>query len=91
LPGEIHTLFVLHLGGVLSGGDRGHARTEDSRNGDVRLVPIMVGHPSPSQLQQLNTVLEPYWHDPETFFIVSSDFCHWYVSPLLLPHVITSR
>lgn len=40
-------------------------------------MPIMVGNPSSSDLVELNKVLEPYWRDPETFFVISSDFCHW--------------
>ncbi|WWC65628.1 AmmeMemoRadiSam system protein B [Kwoniella dejecticola CBS 10117] len=44
---------------------------------DLALVPILVGHPSPAKLSQLSEVLSRYWQDDETFFVISSDFCHW--------------
>jgi AmmeMemoRadiSam system protein B len=48
-----------------------------SRQEDLRLVPILVGQSSAQQGAQLVKVLEPYFRDPETYFIISSDFCHW--------------
>lgn len=47
---------------------------------DVKLVPLLVGHPPASQVDAISATLAPYWDDPGTFFIVSSDFCHWYVT-----------
>ncbi|WWC73463.1 AmmeMemoRadiSam system protein B [Kwoniella pini CBS 10737] len=44
---------------------------------DLTLVPILVGHPSTSKLTQLSEILSKFWKDDETFFIISSDFCHW--------------
>ncbi|OCF43473.1 hypothetical protein I317_02622 [Kwoniella heveanensis CBS 569] len=44
---------------------------------DLRLVPILVGHPSRDTSDKLSEVLAKYWQDEETFFIISSDFCHW--------------
>ncbi|ODN78410.1 AmmeMemoRadiSam system protein B [Cryptococcus amylolentus CBS 6039] len=44
---------------------------------DISLVPILVGHPSASTSRNLSAALEPYWSDPSTFFVISSDFCHW--------------
>jgi len=49
------------------------------RRGDLRLVPILVGQASAETGSKLAQVLEPYFKDPETYFIVSSDFCHWSV------------
>lgn len=46
---------------------------------DVKLVPLLVGHPPASQTEPISAALAKYWDDPETFFIISSDFCHWYV------------
>ncbi|KAK4685780.1 MEMO1 family protein, partial [Tremellales sp. Uapishka_1] len=39
----------------------------------VKLVPLLVGRAS----RGVAAVLAEYWHDEKTFFIVSSDFCHW--------------
>ncbi|WWC93045.1 AmmeMemoRadiSam system protein B [Kwoniella dendrophila CBS 6074] len=44
---------------------------------DLSLVPILVGHPTHDTLTKLSHVLAKYWQDEETFFIISSDFCHW--------------
>ncbi|WVQ79438.1 AmmeMemoRadiSam system protein B [Cryptococcus sp. DSM 104549] len=44
---------------------------------DLKLVPILVGHPSAATAQKLSEVLEEYWADEGTFFVISSDFCHW--------------
>jgi predicted class III extradiol MEMO1 family dioxygenase len=55
----------------------------DKRQEDLRLVPILVGQASAQQGAQLVKVLEPYFKDPETYFIISSDFCHWQVHPSL--------
>ncbi|AFR95390.1 hypothetical protein C343_03487 [Cryptococcus neoformans C23] len=44
---------------------------------DLKLVPILVGHPSASTSVKLSEALAKYWQDDETFFVISSDFCHW--------------
>jgi hypothetical protein len=49
------------------------------RRDDLRLVPILVGQASEETGAKLAKVLEPYFKDPETYFIISSDFCHWSV------------
>jgi predicted class III extradiol MEMO1 family dioxygenase len=41
------------------------------------LVPIMVGHLRNESYIQYAKTLQPLLDDPQTFFIVSSDFCHW--------------
>lgn len=44
---------------------------------EVPIVPIMVGQLS-SQLQvDYGAVFAPYLANPENFFVISSDFCHW--------------
>lgn len=58
---------------------------------DLRLVPILVGHTSAEQGAELVKVLEPYFKDPETYFIISSDFCHWYIPPSLSGLYLTNR
>lgn len=44
---------------------------------DVKLVPLLVGHPREDKMEAISAALSKYWNDEETFFIVSSDFCHW--------------
>ncbi|CCU99367.1 unnamed protein product [Malassezia sympodialis ATCC 42132] len=44
---------------------------------DVRVVPILVGSLSPSVAEEYAKILQPFAADPNTMFIVSSDFCHW--------------
>jgi AmmeMemoRadiSam system protein B len=47
------------------------------RRDDLKLVPLIVGHPSGNNSEKVVSALEKYWKDSETFFIISSDFCHW--------------
>ncbi|KAL7424910.1 hypothetical protein Q5752_000597 [Cryptotrichosporon argae] len=44
---------------------------------DLRLVPLLVGHPADAQASPLCAALAKLWADDATFFVVSSDFCHW--------------
>ena len=46
------------------------------------LVPIMVGATIASKEKEYGRLLAPYVANPENLFIISSDFCHWY-----LPHL----
>ena len=41
------------------------------------LVPIMVGHTSPTSERNIGNILAPYLADPSNAFVVSSDFAHW--------------
>lgn len=43
----------------------------------IRIVPILVGSISTSSEARFGSLLAPYLQDPETIFVVSSDFCHW--------------
>jgi AmmeMemoRadiSam system protein B len=43
----------------------------------VKVVPIMVGKVTPETGKMYGTILSKYLKDPATFFVVSSDFCHW--------------
>ncbi|KAJ1674918.1 hypothetical protein EV182_002302, partial [Spiromyces aspiralis] len=43
----------------------------------VKLVPILVGNLSYESEQAFGKLLAPYLQDPESIFIISSDFCHW--------------
>jgi len=44
---------------------------------DIKLLPLMVGHVADKQLSTYGTVLSKYMKDPETLFVISTDFCHW--------------
>lgn len=53
-------------------------RTNSCRaSSDITVVPILVGSISQSQQEAYGTILAPYFADPENFFVISSDFCHW--------------
>ncbi|AEO60163.1 hypothetical protein MYCTH_2309073 [Thermothelomyces thermophilus ATCC 42464] len=41
------------------------------------IVPILVGNASEQEEKSWGELLSPYLKDPETAWIVSSDFCHW--------------
>jgi predicted class III extradiol MEMO1 family dioxygenase len=53
------------------------ARPSLNTRRDVRLVPLIVGHPSSQNAARVSDALAKYWADLETFFVISSDFCHW--------------
>ncbi|GAA5891600.1 hypothetical protein JCM6882_004525 [Rhodosporidiobolus microsporus] len=44
---------------------------------DIQIVPILVGSISTTSEQKYGALLAPYLADPSTFFVISSDFCHW--------------
>lgn len=44
---------------------------------DLSIVPILVGATSTSKEAHFGKILAPYLADPENFFVISSDFCHW--------------
>lgn len=46
-------------------------------NPHLQIVPIMVGHVSQAAQASYGKILAPYLADPKTFFVISSDFCHW--------------
>lgn len=43
----------------------------------IKLVPIVVGQLSVETASALGKVISTYLQDPGTFFVISSDFCHW--------------
>lgn len=47
------------------------------RDADVKVVPIVVGSLSEEKEKQFGRVLSSWIGDGETFWVVSSDFCHW--------------
>merc|ERR1719277_1639708 len=41
------------------------------------IVPILVGDPGKKGELEVAKILAPYMLNPENFFVISSDFCHW--------------
>jgi AmmeMemoRadiSam system protein B len=48
---------------------------------DITIIPILVGAINKSKETAFGELLAPYLAAPDTFFVISSDFCHWYVYP----------
>ncbi|KAF2071349.1 hypothetical protein CYY_007327 [Polysphondylium violaceum] len=44
---------------------------------NITIVPIMVGNLNTELEENYGTLLAPYFDNPENFFVISSDFCHW--------------
>ncbi|GAA5864218.1 hypothetical protein JCM8547_001296 [Rhodosporidiobolus lusitaniae] len=44
---------------------------------DIQVVPVLVGSISTATEKEYGALLAPYLADPSTFFVISSDFCHW--------------
>jgi hypothetical protein len=44
---------------------------------DISIVPILVGAISKAKEKFYGSLLAPYLARPDTFFVISSDFCHW--------------
>jgi AmmeMemoRadiSam system protein B len=42
-----------------------------------QLVPVLVGSLAPADAERYGKALAPYLADPQSVFVVSSDFCHW--------------
>jgi AmmeMemoRadiSam system protein B len=47
---------------------------------DIRIVPVLVGAINKDTEASFGALLAPYLAREDTFTVVSSDFCHWYVS-----------
>ncbi|KAE8542355.1 AmmeMemoRadiSam system protein B [Cryptococcus gattii VGV] len=55
---------------------------------DLKLVPILVGHPNASTSAKLSEALAKYWQDDEIFFVISNDFCHWQGKQILMHSIL---
>ncbi|EKX45067.1 hypothetical protein GUITHDRAFT_71667 [Guillardia theta CCMP2712] len=42
-----------------------------------KIVPVLVGNLSPKKEDVYGSLFSRYLNDPSTFFVISSDFCHW--------------
>jgi len=51
------------------------AKTFDVNRVDI--VPVIVGHLNSQAALELGRVFSSYLEDPQYFFVISSDFCHW--------------
>ncbi|KAF9229331.1 UPF0103-domain-containing protein [Gyrodon lividus] len=47
------------------------------KDSNITVVPILVGSINNAQEKTYGSILAPYLADPENFFVISSDFCHW--------------
>lgn len=41
------------------------------------IVPVLVGSLEPDVEKMYGEIFAPYLEDPQNFFVISSDFCHW--------------
>ncbi|EGC36765.1 hypothetical protein DICPUDRAFT_94236 [Dictyostelium purpureum] len=53
------------------------AKVAENKLSDLKIVPIMVGNLSLNLEEKYGKILAPYFDDPDNFFVISSDFCHW--------------
>ncbi|XP_053402086.1 protein MEMO1-like [Mercenaria mercenaria] len=53
------------------------AKAMESRKGNFTVVPVLVGSLTPEKEQMYGMIFAKYLADPENFFVISSDFCHW--------------
>lgn len=56
----------------------------------MKVVPILVGAVNPENEAMYGKLLAKYVDDPNNFFSVSSDFCHWGSRYVLFPSSIIS-
>ncbi|KAI8357782.1 MEMO1 family [Blakeslea trispora] len=52
-------------------------KTFENMIDDIQIVPILVGSINHQQEKAYGELLAPYLNDPQSLFIISSDFCHW--------------
>lgn len=43
----------------------------------VKIVPILTGPVNEKMADDYGKIFAPYFDDPKSLFIFSSDFCHW--------------
>jgi AmmeMemoRadiSam system protein B len=44
---------------------------------NVKIVPILTGPVNEEMAESYGKIFAPYFDDPSTLFVFSSDFCHW--------------
>jgi AmmeMemoRadiSam system protein B len=71
-----HSLNVMcrqNESSILTNSDFNHFRCPH----EFTIVPILVGSLSVQNEIQYGRFFSKYLSDPENFFVISSDFCHW--------------
>lgn len=58
---------------------------EPTHRQDIKIVPIVVGSISQFVESHYGQIIAPYLAEPDTFCVVSSDFCHWFAIPCTRP------
>lgn len=53
------------------------AKVMESRQGDYKVVPVMIGGISSDKEKMYAELFAKYFLNPRTLWVVSSDFCHW--------------
>ncbi|KAJ8683118.1 hypothetical protein QAD02_018910 [Eretmocerus hayati] len=53
------------------------AKVMEDYKDSFTIIPILVGSINPEREAMYGKLLAPYLADPQTLFIISSDFCHW--------------
>ena len=51
---------------------------------NIKIIPIVVGSLNFEREKNFALHLQKYFDDPRTLFVISSDFCHWLLSLLIL-------
>lgn len=53
------------------------AKVMESKKDRFTVVPVLVGAIKSHQEQEYGKIFSSYLADPESLFVISSDFCHW--------------
>jgi len=53
------------------------AKVMESKKGKFTVIPILVGHTNLEKEKIYGEILSSYFAQPNTLFVISSDFCHW--------------
>ncbi|XP_052769444.1 protein MEMO1-like [Mya arenaria] len=53
------------------------AKAMESKKGNFTVVPVLVGSLNQDKESMYGKIFAKYLADPDNFFVISSDFCHW--------------
>uniref|UniRef100_A0A7S2G481 Protein MEMO1 n=1 Tax=Florenciella parvula TaxID=236787 RepID=A0A7S2G481_9STRA len=74
---EMHLPYITRAMETDPSSDPADAHNPGTFGEGFSVVCIMVGQVNDQQQALYGSILAPYLEDPENFFVVSSDFCHW--------------